>query len=81
MPDQQPEARNWGRYAELGQVGMEMVSPIVVGILLDRYLGWTPWLTVVGAVVGFSGGMLHLLALLNRLGRRGDDNGSRREAP
>ena len=36
MPDQQPDMRQWGRYVELGQVGLEMVSPIVVGVLLDR---------------------------------------------
>jgi len=53
-------------YVMLGQVGMEMVAPLVVGLLLDHWLGWTPWLTVIGAVMGFVGGLGHLVALLNQ---------------
>ena len=60
-----PDRRDLARYVALGQVGLEMVSPIVIGLLLDRWLGWIPWLTVAGAVIGFGGGMAHLLAILN----------------
>jgi F0F1-type ATP synthase assembly protein I len=45
---------------------MEMVAPIGLGALLDYYLGWSPWLTIAGALLGFVGGMMHLLALLNQ---------------
>jgi hypothetical protein len=65
MPEP-PPSRDWSRYAALGQVGMEMVAPIALGALLDNYLGWTPGLTVAGALLGFVGGMMHLLALLNK---------------
>jgi F0F1-type ATP synthase assembly protein I len=60
-----------GFYITLGQVGMEMVAPIVVGALADHYFHWAPWGTIAGAVLGFIGGMGHLLALLNRRNRRG----------
>ena len=36
-----------GRYLAFGQVGLEMVFPIGLGMVLDRYLGWarggSPW--------------------------------------
>ena len=72
MPDPKPDRPVLYRYVELGQVGMEMVVPIVGGILLDRWLDWTPWLTIVGAVFGLVGGMIHLLAILKNVGP-GDD--------
>ena len=34
---------------------------IVVGFLLDRFLGTQPWLMVTGAIVGFSLGMFLML--------------------
>ena len=64
-----PDRWELNRYVALGQVGLEMVSPIVIGVLLDRWLGWAPWLTVAGAVLGFGGGMAHLLASLNAGGK------------
>jgi len=53
-----------GRYLALGQVGLEMVAPLVLGVLLDRWWGTSPWLAVTGAVLGFAGGLLHLVTLL-----------------
>jgi F0F1-type ATP synthase assembly protein I len=58
--------REVGRYAALAQVGMEMVAPMVIGVLLDSYFGWTPWATVTGFVIGFVGGFIHLLVMLKR---------------
>jgi len=54
-------------YLSLGQVGFEMVVPIVLGILLDRWLGTVPWLFVAGVVLGFVGGLIHLVRLVNKL--------------
>lgn len=58
--------REFGRYLMLAQVGIEFVSPLVIGLFADHYLGWTPWGTVTGAVLGLVGGMTHLVVLLNR---------------
>lgn len=66
MPLGLPSPTEMGRYVALAQVGMEMVAPIVIGLLLDTYLGWTPWGVVVGTVVGFVGGLAHLLVMLKK---------------
>jgi F0F1-type ATP synthase assembly protein I len=53
-------------YAELSQIGFEMAVPIGVGAVLDHWLGWQPWATVVGALVGLIGGLFHLVVMVNR---------------
>jgi F0F1-type ATP synthase assembly protein I len=55
------DTRDMRRYMTLSQVGLEMVAPIGAGLALDHYLGWLPWGTVVGAVLGFSVGLVHLI--------------------
>ena len=81
MPDEQPDRREFYRYIALGQVGLEMVSPIVMGVLLDRWLDSAPCWTVVGALIGFGGGMMHLLAILNQGGKGNGSRGANEEAP
>jgi len=61
----------------LGQTGVEMVAPIGFGVLLDHWLKTLPWLTVIGAVVGFVGGLGHMILLVNRINQEdppGKDN-------
>jgi F0F1-type ATP synthase assembly protein I len=53
-------------YVAISQVGLEMVAPIVAGLVVDYYLGWSPWGVVVGAVAGPVYGFWHLVVLLNR---------------
>jgi F0F1-type ATP synthase assembly protein I len=74
MPDQEPDLRGEFRWVELSQVGLEMVSPIVIGLVLDNWLGWAPWLTIVGALLGFGVGMVRLIRVLGNRGKR-DGNG------
>jgi F0F1-type ATP synthase assembly protein I len=59
-------SRELGRYFALSQIGMEMVAPIGLGLALDYWLGWSPWGAVIGAVLGFVGGLAHLIILVNR---------------
>jgi F0F1-type ATP synthase assembly protein I len=63
----------------LGQVGLEMVVPIGLGLLIDWYFQVSPWGVVIGAVLGFVGGFAHLINLLKRLEE--NSSGSRRDAP
>ena len=42
---------------------MEMVAPVVIGLLLDSYFGWSWWGVTVGAIVGLIGGLVHLVKL------------------
>ncbi len=61
-----PDPKELRRYFALSQIGMEMVVPIGLGLALDYGFGWGPWGAVVGAIIGFVGGMAHLIVLVNR---------------
>ena len=65
-PGGQPDQKELGFYFALGQVGLEMVVPIGIGIAIDSYLNWSPWATAGGAVLGLFGGLTHLVVLLNQ---------------
>jgi ATP synthase protein I len=63
-----PNGKDMGRYVALGQVGLEMVVPIGIGLAVDYYAGSGPWGLIVGTIVGFAGGLFHLVHLANKLG-------------
>ena len=65
-PQDPQDSRELGYYFALAQAGLEMVAPIVIGVVLDHYLDWSPWGVVCGAIVGFVGGLLHLIVMVNR---------------
>lgn len=56
------------RYFTLSQVGLEMVVPIGIGVLLDRYLAIGPWGVTCGAILGLVLGLVHIVKL------SGDEN-------
>ena len=66
MPENPLQSKDLGFYFALGQVGLEMVVPIAVGVYLDDWLGWSPWAVVAGAVLGLFGGLFHLLYMLRK---------------
>lgn len=67
MPDQPLKPRELQYLLAIGQVGMEMVLPIGLGVALDIWLGSMPWISIVGVLLGLFGGMAHLLVLIDRL--------------
>jgi F0F1-type ATP synthase assembly protein I len=73
MPEGPPdERREMGYYFALAQVGMEFVAPILLGVLLDRSVwNWAPWGLIGGAVLGFVGGLTHLIMLANQQNDKG----------
>jgi F0F1-type ATP synthase assembly protein I len=73
-----PNSHDLGHYFALAQVGLEMVVPIVVGLLLDNWLDWRPWGVVAGAVFGLVGGLAHLVQMLNRMEKK--DKTDRRDS-
>jgi F0F1-type ATP synthase assembly protein I len=67
MPDDgPPDAREQGIYFTLAQVGVEMVVPLIVGLVIDHYAAWGPWATLAGMVLGFVGGITHIVLLSNK---------------
>lgn len=68
--DAAKNARRLGLYMAMAQVGTEMVMPAVVGLLLDLYLGWTPWALIAGTILGLVGGLYHLIAIMKQLNKR-----------
>jgi F0F1-type ATP synthase assembly protein I len=69
MPEEMPSPRETGMYFALGQAGIEMVAPLGIGAWLDWQFGCKPWATVVGAIVGFVGGTIHLIVMAQRIER------------
>ena len=57
------DPKKMAQYLALSQVGLEMVAPIILGLVLDYYLNWSPWGVLVGAVLGLIGGIAHLVQL------------------
>ncbi len=70
MADQDPNLREYGRYLALSQVAFEMVVPLGLGALIDWWMGWGYyWATVAGAIIGFVGGMVHLIVMAQAIER------------
>jgi ATP synthase protein I len=70
MPDkdEQKVSRNSG--ALIGAVmalSSSIVSCLIAGWVLDRWLGTSPWLIVVGIIVGSVAGFMHLIRVMSRL--------------
>jgi len=66
FPDPQ-DSKEFGRYLALGQVGLEMVAPIAVGLVADRYFGCGPWGLIIGAALGLGGWLVHLVHQANKM--------------
>jgi F0F1-type ATP synthase assembly protein I len=60
------DTKEFGRYFAYSQIGLEMVGPIVLGLVIDHYAGTRPWGVVIGVVIGFVGGLAHLIRVTNQ---------------
>jgi F0F1-type ATP synthase assembly protein I len=69
MAEHAPDPREAGQYFALAQAGLEMVAPLALGAVVDHLMGWGPWLTVIGTIVGFVGGTIHLIVMAQRIER------------
>ncbi|HKI85225.1 MAG TPA: AtpZ/AtpI family protein [Thermoanaerobaculia bacterium] len=82
MASPENEDRGWIR---LGGLGIELVASVAgfvaVGFLLDRHYGWSPWGVLIGAALGFIGGLYNLIrgALLASREAAGDTAAKDRE--
>jgi len=71
---QDPTPREMGYYFAVAGVGLEMVLPAVLGVYLDRWLETGPWIATSLGAVGFAGGLIHLIAIVNRQARDESQN-------
>ena len=66
------------RALELGSlattIALEMVVPIVLGLLLDRWLGTKAVFTILGGVAGMAGGLWQLVRLSGELAGKSEKN-------
>lgn len=61
--DDSRSARQMGRLFAMAQVGLEMVGALGIGLAIDYFVGTSPWGVIVGTLLGFVGGMFHLITL------------------
>ena len=60
------DPRDVQRYFAYSQIGLEMVAPIVVGLLLDLVLHTLPWCVLVGVALGPTVAFVHLIYMVNK---------------
>ncbi len=64
-PEGDPMLLAWGIYGAVGfQLAAAMVGGLLLGGWLDKKWGTTPWVTLVGLLIGSVGGFYNLLRLL-----------------
>ena len=68
----------WKALGELSTVGMTLVLATVIGLAggyyLDKWLGTSPWLTLIGLGFGIAAGFVNLFRTVNRAERDIDDS-------
>jgi ATP synthase protein I len=80
MADQAPQEPGgnggpslWRTMGQLSTLGIAMVAAVAIGLgigyWLDRWLGTSPWLTMLFALFGIVAGFLNLVRDVRRYGR------------
>jgi ATP synthase protein I len=68
----------WKALGELSTVGLTLVVATMLGLAggyyLDRWLGTSPWLTLIGLLLGIAAGFVNLFRSVNRAERNIDDD-------
>jgi ATP synthase protein I len=75
VPTGDPSA--WKALGELSTVGLTLVVATVIGLAggyyLDRWLGTSPWLTLIGLLFGIAAGFVNLFRTVKRAEHDNDD--------
>jgi len=74
MTEDPQNGPNLGYYAMI-QIGLEMAAPVALGVWLDGLWAWFPWLTALGALLGFSLGLWEIYRINQDKGKDSDDKG------
>jgi ATP synthase protein I len=71
------EQSAWKALGELSTIGLALVIATVLGLAggyyLDRWLGTSPWLTLIGLVFGIAAGFVNLFRSVKRAEKNVDD--------
>jgi ATP synthase protein I len=71
------EDNAWKALGELSTIGLTLVLSTVIGLAggyyLDRWLGSSPWLTLIGLLFGIAAGFVNLFRSVKRAERNVDD--------
>jgi ATP synthase protein I len=74
-PSGEPSA--WKALGELSTIGITLVLCTVIGLAggyyLDRWLGTSPWLTLIGLGLGIAAGFVNLFRSVKRAERNVDE--------
>ena len=63
-----------GLGSEATAIAAEMVVPIVLGVLLDHKLGTKVVFAIIGAILGMTGGIWHLVKMANQMSGKSAKN-------
>jgi ATP synthase protein I len=70
---------NWRQIGNLSGVGLTLVISTVLGLVggyyLDRWLGTSPWLTLIGLLFGIAAGFVNLFRAAGMWGGERDGEG------
>lgn len=68
-------AKDFGPFLTMGlQLAISVVVFFFIGYWLDGKFGTSPWLTIVGSVLGATGGLIKFLREATRLGKQADQD-------
>lgn len=75
MSDQSPkpdendsQSAMWFSLSGLGvEFVLSLLVPGAIGWWLDKKLGWSPWLLIIGIALGFAAGLYTMIRTTNRL--------------
>lgn len=63
------ERGNWELFRQYGNLSLELLSGVLVGAFggywLDRWLGTSPWLLLIGFFLGAAAGFLNIFRLVS----------------
>jgi ATP synthase protein I len=73
------EQSAWKALGELSTIGLALVIATVIGLAggyyLDRWLGTSPWLTLIGLLFGIAAGFVNLFRSVKRAEKDMDERG------
>ena len=74
VPAKHAKGAAWGRALRISSDLLAgLIVGFVIGLLLDRYLGTTPWLLFLGMTIGFAAGLRNMSRTLKEMNASASD--------